>query len=98
MPSPNTTAFDADFDLLSFASLTPPVATVESPSYFYGLGLVEGSDLLTCCAVSAAQRSKQAVTILDTPLRLPPIPVGAFWRKGSLVANEIVPLLQAVMP
>lgn len=80
------------------AGFAPPVPTVESPSYFYGLGLVEGSDMLTCCAASAAQKSKQAITILDTPLRLPPIPVGAFWRKGSAIAHEIAPLLQPFMP
>lgn len=78
------------------AGRTPPEPAVEAPSFFYGLGLVQGSDMLSCCARSAGAAHPQAITVLETPLRLDPIPVGLFWRAGSAVAEDVLPLLRPV--
>ena len=78
------------------AGMIPPQPAVECPSYLYGLELIRASDMLTCCAMSAAKQSKLAITILETPLQLSPLPVGLFWRSGSAAAEDLAPLLRTI--
>ena len=79
------------------AGQMPPEPAVECPSYLYGLGLVAASDLLSCCAASAARHSTHAIAVLDTQLQLARLPVGLFWRTGSAVAEALAPLLHAAV-
>lgn len=74
--------------------LTPPTPFVESPSYFYSLSLVEKTDLLTCCAQSAAQINSNLTTILPIKFRIASSPVALIWRKNSAEANRAVQQLE----
>lgn len=97
LPPAGSTTHAAFIQAWLGAGRVPPAPAVECPSYHYGLGIVEASDMLSCCAASAAASSKLAIAVLDTPLLLPSIPVGLFWRAGSAVAEDVAPLLQALL-
>ncbi len=70
--------------------LVPPVPLVESPSFFYSLSVVAHTELLTCCAHSAALHSGQATAILPVTVSRDPTPVAMVWRKNSAVAQRAV--------
>jgi DNA-binding transcriptional LysR family regulator len=70
--------------------LAPPAPEVESPSFFYSLCVVAQTELLTCCAHSAAQQSGHATTILPVKVGLDPAPVSMVWRQHSAQARRAV--------
>lgn len=70
--------------------LAPPMPVVESPSFFYSLSVVAQTDLLTCCAQTAALQSGHATTILQVTVGPDPTPVAMVWRKTSAEAQRAV--------
>lgn len=68
--------------------LTPPVPTVESPSFLYSLSLVANTELLTCCAQAAALQSHHRTCILPITVAKDPMPVSLVWRKASVQAQR----------
>ena len=70
--------------------LTPPVPVAESPSFFYSLSVVAQTELLTCCAHSAALQSRPATSILPVTVGPDTTPVAMVWRKHSAVAQRAV--------
>jgi DNA-binding transcriptional LysR family regulator len=70
--------------------LPPPTPVVEAPSFFYSLAVVAHTEMLTCCAHSAALHSGQATSILPVTVSLDPTPVAMLWRKNSEVARRAV--------
>jgi DNA-binding transcriptional LysR family regulator len=73
--------------------LTPPTPAVESPSFFYSLSVVAQTDLLTCCAQSAALQSNHATSILPILISQEPMPVSLVWRKSSVEAQRVADYL-----
>lgn len=73
--------------------LTPPTPAVESPSFFYSLSVVAQTDLLTCCAQSAALQSNHATSILPILISQEPMPVSLVWRKSSVEAQRVADCL-----
>lgn len=73
--------------------LTPPTPAVESPSFFYSLSVVAQTDLLTCCAQSAALQSNHATSILPVIISQEPMPVSLVWRKSSAQAQRVADYL-----
>jgi DNA-binding transcriptional LysR family regulator len=70
--------------------LSPPVPVVESPSFFYSLSVVAQTELLTCCANSAALQSSHATVILPVTVGPDPTPVAMVWSKNSAEAQRAV--------
>jgi DNA-binding transcriptional LysR family regulator len=70
--------------------LAPPMPVVESPSFFYSLSVVAQTDLLTCCAQTAALQSSHATSILQVTVGPDPTPVAMVWRKTSAEAQRAV--------
>jgi DNA-binding transcriptional LysR family regulator len=70
--------------------LAPPLPLVESPSFFYSLSVVAQTELLTCCAHSAALHSGHAISILAVTVGPEPTPVALVWRKNSAEAQRAV--------
>lgn len=70
--------------------LTPPVPVVESPSFFYSLSVVAQTNLLTCCAHSAALQNSSETSILPVTVGASPTPVAMVWRKNSAEAQRAV--------
>jgi DNA-binding transcriptional LysR family regulator len=70
--------------------LAPPVPVVESPSFFYSLSVVAQTELLTCCAHSAALQSSHATLILPVTVGPDPTPVAMVWRTNSAEAQRAV--------
>ena len=68
--------------------LTPPVPMVESPSFLYSLSVVAQTELLTCCAQSAALQSHHQTCILPITVAKDPMPVSLIWRKASVEAQR----------
>lgn len=68
--------------------LTPPVPTVESPSFLYSLSVVANTELLTCCAQAAALQSHHQTCILPVTVAKDPMPVSLVWRKASVEAQR----------
>ena len=66
--------------------LAPPIPIVESPSFFYSLSMVAQTDLLTCCAHSAAVQNQHQTRILQVHSGLQSTPVALVWRKESALA------------
>lgn len=77
--------------------LPPPIPTVESPSFFFSLSLLAQSDLLTCCAHSAAMQSTHQASILPINMGFEPTPVALIWRKNSVQAVRAMVLLDEVL-
>lgn len=93
LPDKQSTTRVALVDAFLRCGIVPPVPMVESPSFFYSLSVVAQTDLLTCCAQSAALQSGQATTILPITVTLDPMPVALVWRKDSILAQRVADLL-----
>lgn len=76
--------------------LAPPIPAVESPSFFYSLSLVAHTQLLTCCAHSAALLSSHPTAILPVNIGLDPTPVALIWRKQCAQAMRAVQSLKGL--
>ena len=68
--------------------LTPPLPVAESPSFLYSLSVVAQTELLTCCAHSAALHSSHAISILPVTVSQEPTPVALVWRENSAEAQR----------
>ncbi len=90
LPGTQSTTRVALTDAFFRLGLAPPVPVVESPSFFYSLSLVANTDLLTCCAQSAALLSSHQTAILPVDIGLDPSPVALIWRKNSAEAQLAV--------
>ena len=73
--------------------MTPPIPAVESPSFFYSLSVVAQTDLLTCCAQSAALQSSHATSVLPVIVSHEPLHVSMVWRKSSVEAERVAEFL-----
>jgi DNA-binding transcriptional LysR family regulator len=73
--------------------MTPPIPAVESPSFFYSLSVVAQTDLLTCCAQSAALQSSHATSVLPVIVSHEPLHVSMVWRKSSVEAQRVAEFL-----
>jgi DNA-binding transcriptional LysR family regulator len=90
LPGTQSTTRVALVDAFLKRGLTPPEPQVESPSFFYSLSVVAKTQMLTCCAHSAALHSSQATAILPVRLDLERSPVALVWRKNSAQAQRAV--------
>lgn len=90
LPGTQSTTRAALVDAFMRQGLAPPVPVVESPSFFYSLSVVAQTDLLTCCAHSAALQSSHATSILPVAVGPDPTPVAMVWRKNSAEAQRAV--------
>ncbi|MDP2006695.1 MAG: LysR family transcriptional regulator [Rubrivivax sp.] len=90
LPGMQSTTRVALSDVFLRRGLAPPVPVVESPSFFYSLSVVAQTELLTCCAHSAALQSGQATLILPVTVGPDPTPVAMVWRKNSTEAQRAV--------
>jgi DNA-binding transcriptional LysR family regulator len=73
--------------------INPPIPAVESPSFFYSLSVVAQTELLTCCAQSAALQSNHATAILPVVISQEPLHVSMVWRKSSAEARRVAEYL-----
>jgi len=73
--------------------INPPIPAVESPSFFYSLSVVAQTELLTCCAQSAALQSNHATAILPVVISQEPLHVSIVWRKSSAEACRVAEYL-----
>ncbi len=90
LPSAESTTRVAVVDAFLRQGLAPPVPVVESPSFFYSLSLLADTDLLTCCAQSAALLNSEQTVILPVNIGLISTPVVLVWRKSSAEAQRAV--------
>jgi DNA-binding transcriptional LysR family regulator len=88
LPGMNSTTRVALVDAFLKRGLAPPLPQVESPSFFYSLSVVAQTEMLTCCARSAALQSSHATAILPVLVGLDPSPVALVWRKNSALAQR----------
>jgi DNA-binding transcriptional LysR family regulator len=88
LPGTQSTTRVALVDAFLRRGLAPPMPVVESPSFFYSLSVVAKTELLTCCAHSAALQSSHATSILPVAVGSDPTPVAMVWRKGSAEAQR----------
>jgi LysR family transcriptional regulator, regulator of abg operon len=97
LPSLHSTTRMALVDAYLRQGLPPPMPTVESPSFFFSLSLLAQSDLLTCCAHSAALQSAHQASILPIDMGFVPTPVALIWRKNAEQAVRAMLLLERVL-
>jgi DNA-binding transcriptional LysR family regulator len=90
LPGTQSTTRVALADAFLRRGLPPPAPVVESPSFFYSLSVVAQTELLTCCAHSAALHSGHATSILPVTIGPEPTPVAMVWRKNSAEAQRAV--------
>ena len=90
LPGTQSTTRVALVDLFMRRGLALPEPVVESPSFFYSLSVVAQTELLTCCAHSAALQSSHATSILPVNVGLDPSPVAMVWRSNSAAAQRAV--------
>jgi DNA-binding transcriptional LysR family regulator len=90
LPGMQSTTRVALADAFLRRGLAPPVPVVESPSFFYSLSVVAQTELLTCCAHTAALQSGHATSILPVPVGSDPTPVAMVWRRNSVEAQRAV--------
>jgi DNA-binding transcriptional LysR family regulator len=90
LPSVESTTRVALVDEFLKHGLAPPVPVAESPSFFYSLSVVAQTDLLTCCAHSAALQSSHTTLILPVTVGSNAAPVAMVWRKNSAEALRAV--------
>jgi DNA-binding transcriptional LysR family regulator len=90
LPPTQSTTRVALADAFLRLGLMPPAPVVESPSFFYSLSVVAHTDMLTCCAHSAALHSGQATSILPVTVGPERTPVCLVWRKQSAEARRAV--------
>lgn len=88
LPGPQSTTRVALDDAFLRRGLAPPSPVVESPSFFYSLSVVAQTELLTCCAQSAALHGSPPVAVLPVSVGLDPVPVALIWRRGSAEAQR----------
>ncbi|TDM08292.1 MAG: hypothetical protein C4K60_02105 [Ideonella sp. MAG2] len=96
LPSTHSTTRMAVTNAYLQQGLVPPLPQVESPSFFYSLSLVAETDLLTCCAESAAKRHHPQTVILPVSMPLEASSVALIWRKDSAQARRAVEQLVAL--
>ncbi len=96
LPGVQSTTRVALVDAFFRLGLDPPVPVVESPSFFYSLSLLADTDLLTCCAHSAALMSSHQTSILPVKIGLDPTPVALVWRKNSAEALRALDRLKGL--
>lgn len=96
LPSMHSTTRMALVDAYLKQGLAPPMPVVESPSFFFSLSLLAQSDLLTCCAHSAALQSTHQASILPINMGFEPMPVSLIWRKNSEQAARASVLLEGL--
>jgi DNA-binding transcriptional LysR family regulator len=94
LPSMHSTTRMALVDAYLRQGLPPPMPAVESPSFFFSLSLLAQSDLLTCCARSAAMQSTHQASILPINMGFEPTPVSLIWRKNAEQAVRAMVLLE----
>ncbi len=90
LPGTQSTTRVALADAFLRRGLTPPTPVVEAPSFFYSLSVVAHTDMLTCCAHSAALQSGHATSILPVTVGPEPTPVCLVWRQQSAEAQRAV--------
>lgn len=90
LPPTQSTTRVALVDAFLRRGLAPPVPVVESPSFFYSLSVVAHTEMLTCCAHSAALHSGHATSILPVTVGPEPTPVCLVWRQQSAEAQRAV--------
>jgi DNA-binding transcriptional LysR family regulator len=90
LPPTQSTTRVALVDAFLRRGLAPPVPVVESPSFFYSLSVVAHTEMLTCCAHSAALHSGHATSILPVTIGPEPTPVCLVWRQQSAEAQRAV--------
>lgn len=90
LPGTQSTTRMALVDAFLRRGLAPPAPVVESPSFFYSLSVVAHTDMLTCCAYSAALQSSHATAILPVTVSREPTPVCLVWRTQSAEAQRAV--------
>lgn len=88
LPGTQSTTRVALMEAFLRRGLAPPMPVVESPSFFYSLSVVAQTELLTCCAHSAALQSSQATSILAVTVGPDTTPVVMVWRKNSAEAQR----------
>jgi len=88
LPGTESTTRVALVDAFLRRGLASPLPVAESPSFFYSLSVVAQTDLLTCCAHSAALHSGHATSILPVSVGTDPTPVALVWRKASAEAQR----------
>lgn len=98
LPGTESTTRAALVDAFLKRGLASPVPVAESPSFFYSLSVVAETDLLTCCAHSAALHSGHATSILPVTVGPEPTPVCLVWRKQSAEAQRAVDQLASLSP
>jgi DNA-binding transcriptional LysR family regulator len=90
LPPTQSTTRVALVDAFLRRGLAPPAPVVESPSFFYSLSVVAHTEMLTCCAHSAALHSGHATSILPVTVGPEPTPVCLVWRQQSAEAQRAV--------
>jgi DNA-binding transcriptional LysR family regulator len=90
LPPTQSTTRVALVDAFLRRGLAPPVPVVESPSFFYSRSVVAHTEMLTCCAHSAALHSGHATSILPVTVGPEPTPVCLVWRQQSAEAQRAV--------
>ena len=98
LPSTHSTTRMAVVDAYLRQGLSPPVPVVESPSFFFSLSLLAHTDLLTCCAHSAAMQNTHQSSILPINMGIESTPVALIWRKNSEQAARAMTLLKQTLP
>ena len=88
VPLRESTTRVALMDAFLRQGLSSPVPVAQSPSFFYSLSVVAHTELLTCCAHSAAIRSGHSTSILPVKVGQDPSPVALVWRKASDLAQR----------
>lgn len=90
LPGSQSTTRVALADAFLHQGLVAPDPVAESPSFFYSLSVVAQTELLTCCAHSAALHSSHATVILPVSVGADPAPVVMVWRSQSVEARRAV--------
>jgi DNA-binding transcriptional LysR family regulator len=98
LPPTQSTTRVALADAFLRRGLAPPTPCVEAPSFFYSLSVVAHTDMLTCCAHSAALHSGHATAILPVTVGPEPTPVSLVWRRQSAEAQRAVDQLARARP
>jgi DNA-binding transcriptional LysR family regulator len=94
LPGVQSTTRVALEDAFLRLGLAPPLPVVESPSFFFSLSLVAETQLLTCCAHSAAIMSNHKTAVLPVKFEISPNPVALVWRENSAEAARAIERLK----
>lgn len=94
LPGPQSTTRVAVVDAYLRRGLVPPLPVVESPSFHYSLSVVAQTELLSCCAHSAAVGQPDNIALLPVDLGVAPAPVALIWRRHASQATQAVAALQ----